>query len=450
MNPYDLTHGPVRPLLRRLAIPAAVGLFCNTLFNLTDTFFAGRLSTEALAGLSISFPVFFSIIAVGAGLGAGATALIAHALGRGDRDEARLLAAQALALAAVLAALLTAFGLWGARPLFAALGADGTYLESAVRYIHVIFLGAVFFVGSYAVNASLVARGDTHALRNVLAVGAAANVVLDPWFMYGGLGVPAMGLTGIALSTVVIQAAGLAYMIGRAARAGMLDRASIRLLWPRAAPFGRIFAQGAPAALNHLTIGIGIFVITYFASRFGDVAVAAYGVATRIEQVALLPVLGLTSGTLAIAGQSLGAGRVERVAEVWRVALRDGCAAMAIGGALVFVFAQTAMAAFAADLEVVAIGTAYLRIAVFVLWAYVFLFITTSLLQAVQQPMSALWVGVYRQIAAPLAVYPLLAGWFGPTGLWLGIGLVTWSAGLFTLAWGRRALRRLAPTPPRG
>lgn len=443
MQLHDLTTGPVRPMVRRLAIPAAIGMFCNTLYNLTDTFFAGRLSTGALAGLSISFPVFFGIIAIGAGLGAGTTALIAHALGRGDRAEARLLAAQALSCALVAGVLLTALGLGGARPLFVALGATGDYLEHALRYVRVIFIGASFFVGSYAVNACLVARGDTRTLRNVLAVGAAVNVGLDPWFMYGGFGVPAMGLTGIALSTVLIQAGGLAWMIGRAVRTGMLDAGSFRLLVPRAGAFRRIFAQGAPAALNHLTIGIGIFVITYFASRFGDVAVAAYGVATRIEQVVLLPALGLTSATLAIAGQSLGAGRIERVAEVWRVALREGCLATVIGGALVFLFARTAMGWFADDPEVVAIGAGYLRIAVFVLWAYVFLFVTTSLVQAMQRPMYALWIGLYRQIAAPLALYPLLASAFGPTGLWLGIGAVTWSAGLFTLAWGRRALRRV-------
>lgn len=430
-------------MVRRMAIPAAVGMFCNTLYNLTDTFFAGRLSTDALAGLSISFPVFFSIIAVGAGLGAGTTALIAHALGRGDRAGAKALAAQALSFALVAGLLLTALGLWGARPLFAALGATGDYLENALRYIRVIFFGATFFVGSYAVNACLVARGDTRTLRNVLAAGAVVNVGLDPWFMYGGFGVPALGLTGIALSTVLIQAGGLVWMIRRAVRVGMLDAASVRLLVPRAEAFRLIFAQGAPAALNHLTIGIGIFVITYFASRFGDVAVAAYGVATRIEQVVLLPALGLTSATLAIAGQSLGAGRIERVAEVWRVALREGCLAMAVGGALVFLFARLAMGWFASDPEVVAIGAGYLRIAVFVLWAYVFLFVTTSLLQAVQQPMYALWIGLYRQIAAPLALYPWLSGALGPTGLWLGIGAVTWSAALFTLAWGRRALRRL-------
>lgn len=443
MSAQDLTVGPIRPHVRRMAIPAAAGMFFNTLYNLTDTFFAGRLSTDALAGLAISFPLFFAIIATGAGLGAGTTALIANALGRGDRDEAKVLAAQSLSLGFLLSLALTAIGFFAAPPLFAALGATGDYLDSAVRYIRWIFAGSAFFVGSYAVNAGLVAGGDTRTLRNVLAAGAIANVGLDPWFMYGGLGVPAMGLNGIALATVVIQAAGFAYMWRVAARAGLLARQPLRGFVPSRRYFGVIAAQGAPAALNHLTIGIGIFVITSVAARFGGDVVAAYGVATRIEQVVLLPALGLTSATLAIAGQNFGARRIQRVAETWRVALWDGCGAMVAGGIFVWLFAPKLMSLFAGDEQVAVLGADYLRISVFVLWAYVFLFVTVSLLQAVRRPMYALWIGIYRQLAAPLAVYPALADALGPIGLWLGIAGVTWSAALYTLWHAHRTLRAL-------
>lgn len=439
----DLTSGDVRAQLRRIALPAAVGMFCNTLFNLTDQYFAGKLSTAALAGLSISFPVFFSIIATGAGLGAGTTALIAHALGRKDEAGARLLSAQALTFGAFASLLLMAFGFLGSRALFRVLGADGAYLEDALDYVLVIFAGTPFFIGSYAINAGLVARGDTVSLRNTLAFGAVANVALNPWFMYGGFGVPAMGVSGIALATIVIQAIGCVYMATRAHRAGLLGGFSLAMLRPRAAPFAAIFRQGAPSALNHMTIGIGIFVITYFVSRFGGDAVAAYGLATRIEQVVLLPVLGLTSATLAIAGQSLGANRVERVREVWHAALREGCQVMLVGGLLLFFGARPVMNFFTDDAAVIATGVIYMRITVFVSFAYVFLFVTTSLLQAVQRPMYALWIGLYRQIAAPLVIYSLATSFFGLTGLWFGIGFVTWTAGLFTIYWGHRELKSL-------
>lgn len=437
----DLTDGPVRPALRRLAAPAAIGMFCNTLFNITDTFFAGRLSTGAVAGLAISFPVFFAIISAGAGLGAGTTALIAEALGKRNREEARLLAAQALSFAAAVSAGLTLAGWFASRPLFEVLGARGDYLENAVLYIRVIFASTLFFIGSYAVNAALVAGGDTRTLRNVLGAGAAVNVVLDPWFMYGGFGVPPMGLAGIALATAVIQIAGFFYMLARAVKAGFLGKDFPRLFLPRAGPWRRIFLQGAPASMNHLTIGIGIFIITYFASRFGDAAVAAYGIATRVEQVVLLPVLGLTSGTLAIAGQNFGARHWDRIREVWRVALSDGILAMVAGGALVFAAAPYAMRWFTADPRVAELGEAYLRISAFALAAYAILFVTVSLLQALQRPSYAVWIGFYRQMLAPALLYPLLSTVYGTDGLWVGIAVVTWSAAAITLVWANRSLR---------
>lgn len=445
MNVQDLTTGPVAPLLRRIAWPAAVGMFCNTLFNLTDTFFAARLSTAAVAGLSISFPVFFLIISAGAGLGAGTTALIAHAVGARRMEEARLLAAQSLAFCLIASGLLTAVGLVAAEPVFRLLGARGEYLSAALAYIRVIFHGAVFFVGSYAVNAGLVATGDTVTFRNVLMAGAVLNALLDPWFMFGGFGLPAMGLPGVALSTILIQALGWLYMLHRARHLGLVGSFTWGLLRPRRRAFAAIFAQGAPAALNHLTIGAGILVITYYVSRFGDGAVAAYGVATRIEQVALLPALGLTSATLALAGQAHGAGLRDRVREVWCAALRDGCIVMALGAALILAFAAPATRLFTGDPAVVPVAVHYLRIAAFILWAYVLLFVTTSLLQAVQRPLYAVWIGLYRQVAAPLLLYPAMAAAWGPTGLWVGIGAVTWSAAVFTLWWGRRAIRGLSP-----
>lgn len=443
MQPTDLTKGPVHAQLRSIAIPAAIGMFCNTLFNLTDTFFAGRLATEAVAGLSVAFPVFFVILSVGAGIGTGTTALMANALGAKNRMEARLLAAQAVSFAALASVALTALGLFWAEPLFRVLGASGVYLDTALAYIRVIFIGSVFFLLSYSVNGGLVSTGETRTFRNVLAGGAMLNVALDPWFMYGGFGLPAMGLAGVAWSTILIQALSAIYMIHRSVRAGILGRDSLPWLKPHPQLYLRLFKQGAPASLNHLTIAIGVFVITYFVSRFGHAAVAAYGVATRLEQVALLPVLGLTSATLAIAGQSNGAGLASRVREVWHAALREGAMIMSVGGMLLLLFADSAMRLFTSDPAVLDAGVPYLRIAALVSFAYVFLFVTVSLLQAIRQPLYAIWIGLYRQLAAPLAIYPLFGNRFGLTGVWFAIGLVTWTSGLFTVWWAHEKLKRI-------
>jgi Na+-driven multidrug efflux pump len=131
-NRYDLLNQPIPRLIRKLAVPTSVGYFFNTMFNVVDTFYGGMVSTEALAALSLCFPVFFIIISVGAGISSGATALIGHALGSGDRDQARHLAGQTLSFGLVHGVLVMVAGLWIAPYLFLLLGANKSVLALAL------------------------------------------------------------------------------------------------------------------------------------------------------------------------------------------------------------------------------------------------------------------------------------------------------------------------------
>ncbi|MBC8019529.1 MAG: MATE family efflux transporter, partial [Verrucomicrobia bacterium] len=289
----DLTTAPIPVLIRRLAIPAGTGFFFNTMFNVVDIWYGGRLSTTALAAMSLSFPVFFILLAIGTGVSTGATALIGNALGRGERDEARQYVLQALSFALLNALALTALGLVFLPSIFRFMGAQGEYLSLATSYMNVIFIGAPFFLLNFVMSAILNSHGNTITYRNFLISGFFLNLILDPWFMYGGVGIPAMGLPGIAFATISIQCIGNFYLFSRLARTGAVERFTLRELRPRWRYYRELFGQGLPAAMNMLTVTLGIFVITWFVGKFGQEAVAAYGIATRVEQIALLPVMGL-------------------------------------------------------------------------------------------------------------------------------------------------------------
>ncbi len=211
----DLTKDPIPGLVRKIAVPASIGFFFNTMYNVVDTFFAGFISTDALAALSISFPVFFIIIAMGSGISQGGTALIANALGEKDQAKAHHTCVQCLSFGAFFAVALTALGLLSAPMLFQILGASGEYLEIALDYINLILCGTLFIVIQSIANACLNAQGDTKTYRNVLIASFFLNCVLDPWFMYGGLGIPSMGIKGIALATIMIQFLGMLYVLHR-------------------------------------------------------------------------------------------------------------------------------------------------------------------------------------------------------------------------------------------
>ncbi|MFW5734230.1 MAG: MATE family efflux transporter [Oceanidesulfovibrio sp.] len=436
---------PIPKAIALVAVPASVGFFFHTMYNVVDTFFAGHISTEAVAALSLAFPLFFAITSLGNGLGTGATALIGHALGANDEETAQLFSLQALTFGTIASLLLTVLGITASPLLFRILGAKGSYLGLCLEYMNTIFAGSFFFILIYMFNASLNAQGNTQIHRNFLVASFFANCVLNPWFVRGGLGVPAMGVGGIALATVLIQVGGAAYMGFRAWQSGLLRVASWRNFLPRPAPCVEIARQGFPASISIFSIGLGIFVITYFVSRFGEASVAAYGVATRVEQIVLLPTIGLNIATLTIVAQSHGAMLGQRIFDVRNAALKYGAVIMAFGTAVIFFGAETLMSFFTDDPAVVSIGTEYLHISAFALYAYVILFVNVASLQGVKRPMFAVWIGLGRQVVFPVLVFTILVEFFntGTAGIWWGIFSITWLAALVSMVYANKLLGRV-------
>lgn len=441
----DLVSDPIPKLIRKIAFPASVGFFFNTMYNVVDTYFAGLISTEGLAALSLSFPIFFILIAVGTGVSQGATALISNALGSNDHDEAFRYFFQSISFGVFLAIGLTVLGLLITPSLFELLGAQDDYLKLCTDYMNLILFGTVFILLQSIINAALNAQGNTTTFRNVLIAGFLLNLLLDPWFMFGGFGLPAMGIKGLALATIVVQLMGGIYLIVAVKKSKLWRHQHWEELIPKRRHFIDIARQGFPASINMMTVALGIFVITWFISRFSTAGVAAYGIATRVEQIILLPTIGLNIAVLTLTGQNNGAQRWDRVREIWIKCTSYGTIMMLIGGLLLFFLCEPLMGFFTADEQVIRIGTDYLRIAAITLCSYVILFQTVFMLQGLKRPMYAIFIGVYRQILAPCLVFYLLAfvlDW-KLFGIWWGIFIVTWSAAIVTWIYGRWTLKQI-------
>jgi len=446
MPDNDLTVAPIKGLIRKMAIPVAIGFFFNTMYNVVDTYFGGRVSTQALAALSLSFPVFFLIIIFDSGTSTGTTALLANIIGEGNTHKIRKYVGQVLSFGIIISIVLTIVGLLVSPALFRLLGASGEYLSIALSFMNVIFYGSIFFMMISVVNSVLQATGNTTTYRNFLIAGFVLNCALDPWFLYGGFGLPAMGFPGIALATVTVEFLGCLYIFYRATKTGFITRETFRHMVPEWNAIREILSQALPASLNLATIGIGIFVITYFISAFGQNAVAAYGIATRVEQIILLPTIGLTIAALSIIGQNNGAKKYDRVHEAYRLCLRYGVTIMAFGGILIFFVRRPIMAFFTGNQAVVDIGSHYLIIASLITIAYALLFISVSALQGIKRPMYAIWIGLYRQIVAPIIIFYILTKvlHLGIDGVWWGVFIVTWSAAIVTVVYARSVLRKLS------
>lgn len=442
----SLTRGPVRKHLLRMAVPMSIGMFFNTMLNVTDTFFAGKLGTESLAGMSASFSVFFLLTAFVSGIGTGVSALIANAIGRQEPSRVDQYTVNGLLLTLAVSLSLSIAGFLLSPFLLGVLGAEGEALIAGTRYVRCIYAGAVFFGINSTLNAFLSARGWTKPYRNFLIVGFVLNALLDPLLIFGWLGLPRLGTLGVAIATVAVQLVGNLYL-GYKVRCLLdlrLTRSSWRLVHlPRQM---EILAQGIPSALNSLTVAVGVFVINLFIYRFGDDAsTAGYGAAMRLEQMALMPALGLNAATLALTGQNFGAGRLDRVRETFFAALGIGLGIMSVGMVVIYPFAPFLIGLFNDDPLVVAEGTRYLRIEFLAFNAYIFLNVCLSVLQGLKKPRYAVWVGVYRQLAMPLLLFNVLgsAMGLGLTGVWWGIVATTWTGAAGMLLLTRFEYRRL-------
>lgn len=306
-------------------------------------------------------------------------------------------------------------------------------------------MGAPAFLLIFMFNATLQATGDTRTMRNFLIAGAALNCALDPWFIFGGLGVPAMGVAGVAWATVAIQCVGSAYLLYKARRTGLLCTAGGRNLIPRFGLFLDIARQGFPATLNFLTIGMGMFVVNAFISDFGQQAVAAYGVAMRVEQVAFMPGIGLNVATLSIVAQNYGAGDIGRIRETMATCIKYGAWIMLPVAVPVIAFARPLMTLFTSDQTVADMGAAYLRIDALIFLGYIIIFVCTSALQGMKRPTFAVWLGLWRQFAAPILFFWVCTRLLdlGLTSVWWSIFVITWSSAAIAYRYAGTIIRRV-------
>lgn len=428
----------------------SIGFLFNTMYNVVDSFYAGQVSTTALAALALSFPVFFIIIAVSEGIARGSSALIANAIGAGNRKEEQALSTQVFSLGLLCAISLTIIGLMVAPPLFRTMGATGAYFDIAISYISPLFWGAIFFLLSSMSNAVLLANGDSKTFGRVLIAGFFLNLILDPWFLYGGFGLPPLGVAGIAWATVAIQALGGIYLFTTVWRRGLLKFSGLHALIPQWKTYGMILKQGIPTSFNMMSIALGFFVTTYFLKYYGQVSVAAFGVGTRIEQIALLPAIGISAAIVSIVGQNNGAGQLDRVRECVQLCVRYGFVLIVVASVLMFTFAEPLVRLFTKDPDVISVGTNYVRIMTFIQWAYVMTFVHTGFLQAVKRPMYGFVESVIRKMILPVGVFYVVVRVYQVQlhGFWYSMAIINIAMTIVTIIYAQRVLRKLTKITP--
>ena len=402
-----LTKDPIWTLLRRVTIPASVGSLFQTFYNLVDTWFAGRISAEAIGAIAKSFPIYFTIIAVGVGLGAATNALIGNSIGEKKIRVASLYVAQSLIFAVLVSIIVTIFGLNASNYLLGVMGSDEAGIILTREYLDIIFYGTFIVLIQIALNETLNAQGDTRSYRNVLIFSFFLNIFLNPLFIWGYGFIPGFGIAGLAIATVISQSIGTIYLAFKVNNCQIRNYLKPQCFIPKFEYLKSLTNQAVPVMFSMLFIGVGIFNILYFIGKFGDLATAGYGAALRVEQVFLLPVIGLNTAVLSIGGQNFGAKAYNRIRELYTKALFFGISFMTVAGVIIFFGAEFFVSLFTDNQEAVMSGAIYLKVAALIGPIYPVFFITTAVFQAVKKPLYSLYLSILR-----LTAFPFLSLWY--------------------------------------
>lgn len=341
----NLTEGSIIRALIAISIPIVMSNLLQTAYQITDTFWVGRLSAEAVAAVSLSFPVTFLLISIGGGLPIAGTVLIAQYKGKGDARMMNHVAAQTFLMVFVVSLLLSVPGYIFSEPIMRLVGAEPEVLPQATSFMQMTFIGFVFVFGFFVFESLMRGLGEAKTPMYIVMLTVLINFVLDPLFIFGYGPVPAMGVSGAALATMITQA--IATIIGFSLL--MRGTVGIHLRWrdfrPDPAFIKKAFFIGLPSSIEQSTRSLGMTAITMLVAGFGTLAVAAYGIGMRLLMLVFIPAMGLSVATSALVGQNIGAGKIDRASQTNMVGSVLGFGILTVMGIALF-FSTHALALF--------------------------------------------------------------------------------------------------------
>ena len=398
----NLLKDEVSLLVRKLAVPASVGTLFQTLYTIVDTFYAGKISPEALSALSKSFPIYFLIIATSIGVTVAGTSLIGSSIGEKNEKNVLSYFGNVIIYAIIISIVVSILGFAFGENIFQLMNSSNKVTSLGVEYINVIFLGAVLFILVVALNSFLHAEGDTKTYRNVLIFSFFLNIILNPILIFGFLFIPPLGITGIGIATLIAQFVSLLIILIKILYNQRIKKITLGHFKAKFFFLKNIFFQSMPITIAILGYSVAATIVFTYVGLFGEYAVAGYGSATRIEQVLLLPVLGINTAIISIIAQNIGAKYYDRVEQSYFTSIKYGLFIMLIAGVVIFISADIVPKFFSSNPEVIMHGSMYLKISAFILPAYPIFFLSNGFFMALKKSEKAMLNNIARNVVVPI------------------------------------------------
>ncbi len=442
----DLTNGSIGKSLFFLSLPIVITNLLQVAYNLADTFWLGQYSTEALAAISLGFPMVYLFISLGMGLTVAGSVLVAQHTGAKQRRRAEYAASQTVTFSLIAATLLGGVGFLFVGDLLSLFGSEPVVETLATDYLRVITLGLPFMFGFFVFVSLMRGSGDTVTPMVVMFGTVVLNIALDPFLIFGWGPFPRLGVEGAAVATVFAR--GLAMVVGLAIMFQGVRGVRIRVgeMWPDFSYARKLLRVGVPASIENTGRAVSVNAVLFVVTLFSTPVIAAFGVGVRVFSLVFMPAIAIDRGVETITGQNIGAGKPDRVAATNRFAAKVSFLLLAVLGVVIFVFAPSIIRVFDSNPAVVEEGATFLR------WvAPTFGFV--GILRAYSGGFrgagrtltaAAIAIFIFGFVRLPIAyvasqdIIPLDVWIFGsktPQGVWLGFALSSIIAGLIAFAW---------------
>lgn len=435
---------PIPKLLFNMAIPMVVSMLMQALYNIVDSAFVGMYSTHALEAVSIAFPIQNLMIAFATGTGVGINALLSRHLGEKKFEEADTTANTGLFLAICSYALFALMGLTIVRPFFSMQSDIAEVVNYGEEYLTIILLCGFGIFGEITNERLLQATGRTVYSMITQGTGAIINIILDPIMIFGYFGMPALGVKGAAIATVIGQcvAFALALIFNIKVNKEINIKVS-KIFKPKLKEIAKIYEIGIPSIImssitSFLTVGMNLIL-----KKFSEDAITVYGVYFKLNSFIFMPIFGLNNGMVPILSYNYGARKPDRIKKTIKLGMSCAVAYMLVGLAVFELIPNKLLMIFSASENVMSIGVVALRII-----GLSFLFagigiVSSTVFQAIGNPLHSLLISVLRQLVIILPVAYLLSLTGSVDNVWWSYPIAEVVSFVLCVLFLRRTFRKL-------
>ena len=430
-NENKLGTMSIPKLLFQVSFPIVVSMFIQSMYNLVDSYYIGKINEEAFTAISIAFPIQNIMIGIAVGTGVGMNSLISRYLGEKNYEKSNRTAETGLALAIIYGIILLILSRFLPRPFLSAQTTDENIIAYGIEYLQIVMGFSMGVFIQIFLERTLQSTGRSIFTMLTQLIGAVLNIILDPIFIFGYFGLPAMGVKGAAIATVMGQIIGA--LFGCFFEYKFNEEITIKKPVLDLDIVKGIYVVGVPSMITITIQSFTIYVLNKMLSAISTSAIAALGAYFKVQSFVFMPIFGVNNGLVPIVAYNYGAKNKERIIKAIKLAFITVTFMMIFVSVIIMIFPREILGIFSAGDKMLEIGIPMLRICAL---SYIFAGISivgTAVFQAFGNGILTLFDSILRQIIVLLPVAYIAVKFFTVNEIWWGYVIAEFASTLFVI-----------------